>query len=271
MELDRLFAASPYRIRSVSAPVLQAPADDAAWVTEALIGEPARILQEWRGWARIVLPLQPSALHPEGYPGWVRLENLVESSGLPAWQTTSARTRVSGDRGEAVAELSLGSLLPVGTQPAPAGQVPVRLPNGSSGFVPATDVAGWPLSPSDRDTVLHIMRVWTGQPYVWGGTSSIAGADCSGMVYRVYQRAGRVIPRDADDQYHGAPRKVWGTIEGALPGDPVFFQRPEEGHIDHVGLYVGDGLYFSEYSATGGVSTHELVRDGFVAWASYLD
>ena len=45
-----------------------------------------------------------------------------------------------------------------------------------------------------------------GTPYVWGGTSPKTGFDCSGLVVWAYGLAGVVVPRVANDQWHGEPQ-----------------------------------------------------------------
>jgi cell wall-associated NlpC family hydrolase len=50
------------------AAVRAGPADDAEQVTQALAGEPLRVLEERGGWARVETAYE--------YPGWVRRENL---------------------------------------------------------------------------------------------------------------------------------------------------------------------------------------------------
>ncbi len=52
-------------------------------LTQAVAGEPALVVaapeaapSDPPGWVRVVLPWQPSALDPRGYPGWARLAHL---------------------------------------------------------------------------------------------------------------------------------------------------------------------------------------------------
>ena len=77
-----------------------------------------------------------------------------------------------------------------------------------------------------------------GTPYVWGGDSPNGGFDCSGLVQWSYAQAGVVLPRVAQAQHDalspaspGAPLAV---------GDLVFFGS-DAAHVEHVGIYVGDG------------------------------
>lgn len=173
--------------------------------------------------------------------------------------------------GEQIAQLPLGSLLGEATTPCGGGSVLVLLPSGKVGLVDTDDIAAWPRERGARDTLMASLDIWTGQPYVWGGTNSLTGADCSGLVYRTYQRSGYVLPRDASDQFDMAPEKEWGPRpDGAEEGDLVFFQRPESRHIDHVGVYLGDGRYLSANQAAGGISVRAVGQDAYVGWARYL-
>lgn len=65
------------------------------------------------------------------------------------------------------------------------------------------------------------------------------GFDCSGLAVYVYSKAGIEIPRTADAQQHAA---VSVPIDALSPGDLVFF-RISSHHVNHVGIYAGDGRF----------------------------
>lgn len=78
-----------------------------------------------------------------------------------------------------------------------------------------------------------------GVPYVWGGETPGVDFDCSGLVQYAYREAGVSLPRVAQDQYDAGPSVPPGaTVE---PGDLVFFGSGVD-EVEHVGMYVGDGL-----------------------------
>ena len=77
-----------------------------------------------------------------------------------------------------------------------------------------------------------------GTPYEFGG-ADVGGFDCSGLALYVYERAGISIPRTAAEQQRAALPVPLGEL---MPGDLVFF-RMRARHIDHVGIYLGDGRF----------------------------
>ncbi len=47
-----------------------------------------------------------------------------------------------------------------------------------------------------RQSLLEFAAQFIGNPYVWGGTSLTAGADCSGFVQSIYRQYGYDLPRN---------------------------------------------------------------------------
>lgn len=117
--------------------------------------------------------------------------------------------------------------------------------------------------PSDRSLVRTLMqRAFTllGTPYRWGGTSPESGFDCSGLVGYVFRTIGINLPR-VSRAMAGEGTPV--TDRNALAeGDLVFFGR--RGHIDHVGIYIGDGK-FLHAPRTGRDVTVSSLSSGY--WA----
>lgn len=72
-----------------------------------------------------------------------------------------------------------------------------------------------------------------GAPYVYGATGP-REFDCSGLTLYAFRKAGRVLPRTADEQYEHT-RHI-GRVQ-RVPGDLVFF--PAGATIGHVGIYAG--------------------------------
>ena len=79
------------------------------------------------------------------------------------------------------------------------------------------DYPGWIRLDQLRGDPLEEARRFLGVAYEWGGLTE-RGIDCSGLVHVAYRRAGKVVPRDADQQEDVGVE----VAEAALrPGDLV--------------------------------------------------
>lgn len=130
-----------------------------------------------------------------------------------------------------------GVLLTAGE--AEKGWLPVRLPDGRTGFAPEgilTDDPTQPLS-EDEDTLRRALvdaaMLYQGTHYRWGGKSPL-GIDCSGLVSMAYMLCGILIYRDADIREDFPIKEI--TLEEVKPGDLLFFPG-------HVAMYIGAGRY----------------------------
>jgi cell wall-associated NlpC family hydrolase len=77
-----------------------------------------------------------------------------------------------------------------------------------------------------------------GTPYEFGGADQ-HGFDCSGLAVYAHEAVGLDIPRTARDQDRAARPVPRGELR---PGDLVFF-RISARHVNHVGIYTGDGRF----------------------------
>lgn len=87
---------------------------------------------------------------------------------------------------------------------------------------------------------------YKGVPYVFGGTTT-KGFDCSGYVQYVFKNCKAKLPRLADEQ---ALQGIFVTQKQLRPGDLVFFTTYAPG-ASHVGIYAGDGQFWSASSSKG--------------------
>ena len=87
---------------------------------------------------------------------------------------------------------------------------------------------------------------YKGVPYVFGGTTP-KGFDCSGYVQYVFKDCKAKLPRLADEQ---ALQGIFVTQKQLRPGDLVFFTTYAAG-ASHVGIYAGDGQFWSASSSKG--------------------
>lgn len=199
--------------------------------TQALLGEPALVVAEENGWAKVRLPWQPSTAALDGYPGWVPAAHLIDDrAGLPTGAgdgavVTALVANAIAEDGERL-QLSFGTVLPVASD----HPVALRHPDGRTLSVDRGAIR----LPDERGAVdvIDLARQFLGLPYLWAGVSG-HGVDCSGFVHVVNRVAGRVVPRDAHDQ------SVVGTAvadSAVHAGDAVYFENATGVH--HTGFAI---------------------------------
>lgn len=81
--------------------------------------------------------------------------------------------------------------------------------------------------------IVHVAQKQLGKPYVFG-TQGPHSFDCSGLIYWVYKKVGRVFPRLTAYLLSKIGKPVYGRLH---PGDIIVVNG---GH--HVVLYVGNGM-----------------------------
>ncbi len=90
-------------------------------------------------------------------------------------------------------------------------------------------------------TMLKRALALLGTPYRWGGTNPESGFDCSGLVGYVFRNTlGIELPRISRDMANVG--EMIRNRDELIEGDLVFFSRRGK-HVDHVGIYIGNGQF----------------------------
>ena len=132
---------------------------------------------------------------------------------------------------ERVTELLRGE--PVCVEERRNGWARIRTAYEYPGWVAEEELDGG--APS-ADPVAEARR-YLGTPYLWGGMTE-RGIDCSGLVHMAHRRAGRLVPRDADQQEDvGTPV----AEEDLQPGDLISYGENGESKATHIAFWVGAG------------------------------
>ncbi|MGI5844163.1 MAG: NlpC/P60 family protein [Candidatus Xenobium sp.] len=242
------------RVAVPVASVFASPTDQAERVTQGLLWERVLVLGHKGPWSRVLLPDQYRT--PEGYPGWMLSRHLVLDT--PARLDQVLMVGVA----RAVVRLQPRPDAPVLSVAWLSSRLPwdrsegewfrVALPDRKEpGWVHESEVLIRCLPPNGRDLLETAWRL-EHTPYLWGGMTPL-GIDCSGLVHTVFKVHGRLLPRDADQQF-----QVGVPVEEAdlRPGDLVFFGSDPD-HVNHVGLYLEEG-FFLDASGRKGVDQSRL-------------
>ncbi|TAS18116.1 peptidase M23, partial [Lactiplantibacillus plantarum] len=96
--------------------------------------------------------------------------------------------------------------------------------------------------------------------YVWGAEGPSA-FDCSGLVEYALKKLGISFPRTSSEQYRASK-----SVSNPKPGDLVFFGP---GGSDHVGVYTGNGEFYSAENEHSGMGISKVHGGGYGSFAGY--
>lgn len=120
-------------------------------------------------------------------------------------------------------------------------------------LVRASQRLGFDIEYKDDHPLYVESASWIGTPYRYGGNDR-HGVDCSGLSRHIYRVCYRTdIPRQSQQQYDDCDRHV--RKRRLRPGDLVFFRqegtRRIRRKVNHVGIYMKDGLFLHASSSRG--------------------
>ena len=98
-----------------------------------------------------------------------------------------------------------------------------------------------------REEIVAYAKQFVGNPYVYGGNSLTKGTDCSGFVKLIMAHFDITMPRTASTQY-ASGKKI--SVDELLPGDLIVYGNK---NIEHIGLYIGDGMIIHASTAKTGI------------------
>jgi cell wall-associated NlpC family hydrolase len=111
-----------------------------------------------------------------------------------------------------------------------------------------------------RRELVRTAERFVGVPYKWGGGSTVAGFDCSGLTMVVYQLNGLNLPRTSSDQW-AAGRPI--DQRELAEGDLVFFATRGGGKVSHVGIYMGGDSFLHASGQGSQIQVASLSSDYF--------
>ena len=255
-------------IRVSVANIRTEPGHSQELTSQALMGTPVDILDTEDGWHLIRTPDRYIAWLETGAVRTVSAGELADWFADSLYAAIAPQSSVYRDRGSEtlVSELVAGDLLRA-TGPAAGRRLPVRLPDGRTGYVPAADVVPYTelTAPTEVvvENVLATAAEQVGRPYLWGGTSTKA-MDCSGFTKTAYYLNGFVIPRDASQQVHaGTDVPLDDAFTQLRRGDLLFFGNLRDDgseRVTHVGFYLGAGRFLHAGADNGYITENSLLE-----------
>ncbi len=221
-------------VTATSLNVRSGPSTSNSIITAISNGTRVTILSESNGWYNVRLP--------DGRTGWASGQYISTAAGTGTVTATSLNVRTGPSTSNTII-----TTIPNGTRVTILGDsgnwYNVRLPDGRIGWVSKDyikpDGAQTNTKQQKIDAVIAAAKAQLGMPYVFGGASpKDGGFDCSGLTQYSFGQAGYIIDRVSSAQ---ATNGISVPKSEIKPGDLVFFSINQNGIVDHVGIYLGNG------------------------------
>ncbi len=116
-------------------------------------------------------------------------------------------------------------------------------PGGAAATTVSTAVVS-----ATRTAIVAYAKQFLGNPYVYGGTSLVTGADCSGFTQAIFAHFGITTGRSSRDQANNC-RTI--SVSDIQPGDLLFYGS--DSYINHVAIYIGGGQVIHSSNERTGV------------------
>jgi cell wall-associated NlpC family hydrolase len=167
----------------------------------------------------------------------------------PGRQAAPAHARRRAPRALTVAALTATALVaggaPALAQPTPAASTVAAPESGPERIHQAS---------TDVEEAISAAESQKGKPYAWGGTGPNS-YDCSGLVQYAFERAGKELPRVAQDQVDSGTRVAYAN---AKRGDVLYWT--DGGHAYHVAIYLGGDRMIDAPNSGGEISERDVTR-----------
>ncbi|MEZ4771692.1 MAG: NlpC/P60 family protein [Bacteroidia bacterium] len=199
-------------------PVRSSPQESAEMETQLIFGETCLCLEQIPSWWKI-------RVSDDNYEGWVNPRMLLKIPEETLLQTTDWRYVINGSL-----KMNDGSVmrLPLGARIPETPDHIIRV-NGQTWRI-QPDLES--LANQHAHNKIDVARLFMNTPYLWGGKSGY-GIDCSGLTQQVFRMCGIQLPRNASQQA-GTGMEI--DFEERDSGDLVFFSKPNQNKITHVGI-----------------------------------
>ncbi|MFA1713761.1 LysM peptidoglycan-binding domain-containing protein [Peribacillus frigoritolerans] len=187
------------------------------------------------------------------FPGQVLKVNAITSNPDKSKNITDVYVVKLGDSLSTIAKrynLSLSALLKINPNISNSDRIRIGQTIRVSGKVSASaSASNKPSKSTKANQVLAAGAKYMGAKYVYGASTSRTDVfDCSSFTLRAFQSAGISLPRNSVAQSQVGTAVSSKALQ---KGDLVFFDTNNDGVINHVGIYAGNGQMLNASTSKG--------------------